>query len=437
MLAIDTLLYGGLVPSRIHELSDEVVQERFEFLKTLKQNNPQLVIYATQVIMRSPQNNSADEEPLYYKVYGQRIFRTGVYRHQQLLNQLADPQLLTALEKEIPSEYLDDFVGRRTLNLSFNLKSLSLIKDYHMDFLIMCQDDAAEFGFPAMDQAKITKAIKEEHLRLQVYAYSGADELGVILVARMVAHFKQIRPKFYIKYPSLTSGNVVPCLEDRALDNTIKYQVLSANGMIVSTPEEADILLVTLMGANKMFPRSVYDDREIDVCINLIEAFEWAKYYQGKKHIAIADLLYLNAGSLDVLDLMKEASLLHHLAAYSGWNTASNALGTAVAQAISVMVFGYTLEQKRFLYKRYVEDIGYCGLVRGKVTEQLSVFHMDYFHVEEQRGIAAKLVHQELNRFIDQHLKELKDEFTLVDTNMPWKRMFEVDFSIALKDDRL
>ncbi len=435
VLCIDTLLYGGLVPSRIHTLSDEVIAARFEFLTTLKKQNPQLVIFACQVIMRSPQYNGADEEPLYYKVYGEKIFQYGKYLHKQQLHSLTPEQKQLWENLNIPEDYLHDFIQRRQLNLSYNLKSLDYLQDQKLDFLIMCQDDAAEFGFPAMDQEVITKAIKAKHLRLKAYAYSGADELGVILVARMVAHLEKRIPKFYVKYPSPTSAMVVPCLEDRYLDNTIKYQILSAGGMMVSTVAEADIILVVLMGATKMFPRPVYHDREIDVCINLIEAFEFIKQYQGQKHLAIADLLYLNAGSLDVLDLLKESKLLTQVAAYSGWNTASNALGTAVAQAISVFFFGYTREQRRFLFKRYVEDVGYCGLVRSKVTEQLPFFQLDYFHVVEQRGVASLLVKHELEAFIRHQLAEVEAEFQLVDVQLPWKRMFEVDFDILLKGE--
>lgn len=432
VLCIDTLLYGGLVPSRIHTLSDETIAARFQFLATLKAQNPRLVIFACQVIMRSPQYNGADEEPLYYKVYGEKIFQYGRYLHKHQLQQLTPEQKLLWDHLDIPEDYLQDFIQRRQLNLSYNLKSLDYLQEQKLDFLIMCQDDAAEFGFPAMDQEVITKAIKAKHLRLKAYAYSGADELGVILVARMMAHLEQRIPKFYVKYPSPTSPMVVPCLEDRYLDNTIKYQILSAGGMIVSSIEEADIILVVLMGANKMFPKPVYHDREIDVCINLIEAFEFIKHYQGQKHLAIADLLYLNAGSLDVLDLLKEANLLTKVAAYSGWNTASNALGTAVAQAISVLLFGYTREQTRFLFKRYVEDVGYCGLVRSKVTEQLPLFHLDYFHVDETKGVASLLVKQELEAFIRNQLAEVEPEFHLDDVQLPWKRMFEVDFDIVL-----
>ncbi|MDZ4197050.1 MAG: DUF4127 family protein [Candidatus Izemoplasmatales bacterium] len=430
VLSIDMLLYGGLVPSRIHEIPKEVLYERIEWLKQLKVNNPSLIIYAFQVIMRSPQYNGADEEPLYYKEYGRNIYLHGYYQHRQLLGLVNKEDLVHWEKLSTPKEHLDNFIHRRQTNLEMNLVSLQLVKEKLIDFMIMCQDDASEYGFPAMDQAVISKAIKEQHLMLSVYAYSGADELGVIMVSRMVNHVYGKMPKFFLKYPSPTTPMVVPCLEDRALDNTVKYQVLSAGGMIVSSLQEADIVMLVLMGATKMFPRVVLHDREVDVMINLIEAFEFAKYAIAFKPVIVADLIYLNAGSVDVLNLLKESGLLLKVATYAGWNTASNALGTAIAGGIAYLLFGPTNAHYAFLMKRYVEDIGYCGIVRSSVTEKLEGTEFDYFHAKVQRGVVSSMVNHELVSFIDTHLGEIKHLFTLHDVHMPWKRMFEVGFDI-------
>ncbi|MDY0139761.1 MAG: DUF4127 family protein, partial [Candidatus Izemoplasmatales bacterium] len=90
-------------------------------------------------------------------------------------------------------------------------------------------------------------------------------------------------------------------------------------------------------------------------------------------------------------------------------------------------------EHLAFLIKRYIEDIGYCNLVRTSVTKKLGDLGMNYFDVHEQEGKAAKLVEKELQDFIDEHLEELKLQFDMVNVNMPWKRMFEVDFDIEIK----
>ena len=85
-----------------------------------------------------------------------------------------------------------------------------------------------------------------------------------------------------------------------------------------------------------------------------------------------------------------------------------------------------------FLVKRYVEDIGYCNLVRSSVTKKLDQLGMNYFDVKEQKGEAAKMVENELKDFIENNLAEIKAEFEIKNINLPWKRMFEVDFDIEI-----
>ena len=433
VISMDTLLYGGLVPSRIHQLDEEEIFDRMQVIDEIKRNNPNIIIYAFQIIMRCPSGNGADEEPLYYKTEGKKIHLNGLYRHKEKLGIITPQEKEYWSSLEITPEYLNDFENRRRTNLKLDLHTIDYAKEDVIDFLILCQDDAGEFGYPAMDQEVVTEKIKSENLRMKVYAYSGADELGVIMVARMVNSLLKQKPKFYIKYPSLTSGTVIPVLEDRYLDNTIKYQIISAGGIIVSSVDEADIILVALMGATRMFPTVYHNQRDIDVMTNLIETFEFINWAIDKKPIIIADLFYLNAGSLEVLDLIKENKLLTSLAAYAGWNTSSNTLGTCIAQGIRYLQKGFDKEHLAFLIKRYIEDIGYCNLVRTSVTKKLGDLGMNYFDVHEQKGKAAKLVEKELQDFIDEHLEELKLQFDMVNVNMPWKRMFEVDFDIEIK----
>ena len=435
VISMDTLLYGGLVPSRIHELDEHIIMERMEFIKTLKQQNERLVIFGFQVIMRCPEGNAGDEEPMYYQLEGSKIHMHGHYKHKEKLG------ILTKEEKElwenldITKENLDDFEHRRSVNLTFDLLSVESAKNNIFDFLILCQDDSGEFGYPAMDQEIVAKKIKSCNVRLKVFAYAGADELGVILVARMLNRLKEKQPTFFIKYSSETTPFVVPLLEDRYLDSTVKYQITASGGIVVPSVEDADLILVTLMGATRMFREVVKNHRDIDVLTNLSETFEFIKWaMKKKKPVIIADLFYLNSGSEDVLDYIKESDVLMELAAYAGWNTSSNALGTAIGQGIQFWYNGKTKQHKQFLIKRYVEDLGYCAIVRQDVDNQLSQYGMNYFDVFEKTGIASGLVDKGLNDFIATQLKPIAGSFKLKNVNLPWKRMFEVDFDIELKE---
>jgi hypothetical protein len=54
IVSMDMLIYGGIVPSRLHHLSLDDCRARLETLVQCKRKNPKLRIYAFNLIMRAP-----------------------------------------------------------------------------------------------------------------------------------------------------------------------------------------------------------------------------------------------------------------------------------------------------------------------------------------------------------------------------------------------
>ncbi len=69
------LLYGGLIPSRLHHLDHAEAVRRFDVLRKMRMAKPALKIYAFQCIMRAPSYDSSEEEPEYYADWGYLLFR--------------------------------------------------------------------------------------------------------------------------------------------------------------------------------------------------------------------------------------------------------------------------------------------------------------------------------------------------------------------------
>ena len=248
VLAMDQLLYGGLIPSRLHHLERDEVRKRLNFLRTLKKRYPALVIYAYQCIMRCPQYSSSEEEPDYYAQYGREIFLLGKAQHKVQLG-LCREEELNSLRRAVPEEALKDYLERRAFNLSFNLETLELVRDGVIDGLVFPQDDSAAFGFTAMDQEKVRARIREMRLDTKVMLYPGADELGLTTMSRMLLYFEGRHPRVYVKMASVIAAGVIPPYEDRPLGETIKYHLIAAGCRVASSLEEADIVLgVTFPG---------------------------------------------------------------------------------------------------------------------------------------------------------------------------------------------
>ncbi|MGD9604762.1 MAG: DUF4127 family protein [Bacilli bacterium] len=436
VISLDTLIYGGIVPSRLHYLDVSVLKERLLFIEQIKKQTPKLPIFAFQLIMRCPQNNSSDEEPEYYKHSGRSIYLNGYYQNKKQLGIITEEEEKHWKTLSIEDTYLNDFLQRRFTNKQINIFALNLLEKEMIDFLVVPQDDASEYGYTAIDQVDIREIIRQKQLMLKAYMYPGADEVGCILLSRMINHLENKKPAFFVKYPSPTTPMVIPCLEDRYVDVTIKYHIACTGGITVPSLADADIVLLAFLGATKMISHPNNEPSlDVDVMCNFTEMMEFADYAIKKGYpVAIGDLVYLNGGSLDILHFLEAKQLTMKVASYAGWNTSSNSLGTAIAQAIQFWYQGNTLSHQAFLIKRYVEDVGYCGIVRADVTKELAKHQMDYFNVNEKDGIAAKLVNHGLQKFIHEHLTSISHQFTVTKVNLPWKRMFEVAFEVHLKD---
>ena len=92
IIAIDSILYGGIVPSRLHYETEETLVERLNVLKEIKKLNPSLKLFAYQLIMRCPSGSSKAEEPDYYGLCGREIHMLGVYNHMSSVTELTKEQ---------------------------------------------------------------------------------------------------------------------------------------------------------------------------------------------------------------------------------------------------------------------------------------------------------------------------------------------------------
>ena len=439
VLSMDQLLYGGLIPSRLHHLSRETVMERIETIRTIKKENPSLLIYAYQCIMRCPQYSSADEEPDYYADCGREIWLLGDAKHRYRLG-LCQREELEERYKHVPEDTLKDYLGRRDFNLSFDLETLGLVEDGIIDFLVFPQDDCARYGFPAMDQEMIRKRISELRLDMKVLMYPGADELGLTMMTRMLLHFSGKRPQFFVKMAASGARLATPPYEGRPLGETIKYHLIAAGCLMTVSLTEADIVLgVSYPGGNG---RDMIVRQETDAAYTEERTLsEFVLFLEHaldiRKIVTLADNAYANGGDPELISLLDQMDMLRRLHGYAGWNTSSNTIGTAIAEGVHAYIAGITQGHWDFLALRYLEDIVYCSLVRQQITkEELPRHGYDYFNVGAPRGEISELVQTCLAAAAKELLPSIADQLTILDTWMPWSRMFEVGLKVQWKHDR-
>ncbi len=433
VISMDMLLYGGLVPSRLHHETKETLLERIQLLRKLRESNKNLVIYAFQVIMRCPDYSSDDEEPSYYQICGKEIHSLGVAVHLSRLGMESNVSVTEAMER-VDSKYLDDYISRREINRYMNVETLQLARDGILDGLVIPQDDSASYGYAALDQKIIREKIAEYNMDDSVLMYPGADEVELTLLSRMLNTLAKKQPKIYVKYASEMAKALVPLYEGCTLSTTVKSHILSAGGLVTDSYEAADIVLCVTAPSEQMEEAAFQPSEKLSYCVerNIAEMMELVRYcVNHHKIVSVADNAYANGADLGIIRLLNKNGLLMQLDGYAGWNTSANTIGTAIAEAVDTYLYGDGRQHKKFLAERYIEDAGYCASVRKAVSESLPE-GMNYFDVKETDGVVAKRVQEELLNFTREKLSSAANQICIKRVSMPWRRMFEIDIEIEM-----
>jgi len=436
ILSLDTLVYGGLLPSRLHTSNAAQLINRVDIIKHLREINPEMKLYVFGLIMRCPIHSSDAEEPDYYKECGAEIHLYGKYTHLEKLGKLSteDEKDFERVKKAVEKAHLDDYLTRRKTNLSVLMHALSYAADGTIDYFIVPQDDSAVYGFTAMDQITVREFLKSNVLHKKTAMYPSADDTGLTLLARAAAQLSGVRPKVYVHYSSSKGGLTIPTVEDRILAETIKYHILSVDGIQVYSLPEADILLGVNVGSAMLGPYHPESVRAYDIERNLAEFINYIQYALNlNKTVAIADVAKVNAADTEFTSLLHKEKLMFEIHAYAGWNTSSNTIGTTLCQAIMYMLGKDKAGNNTFLVHRYYEDIGYMAYARKYVTNNLlPPLNLTHNRIDAKDGVVADFVRDAISSFME---KNYPDVFCLVEevnVSMPWIRMFETDIKIKL-----
>ena len=493
LLSLDMLLYGGLIPSRLHHLKTETLFSRLHLIRELKEKYPALPIYAFATVMRCPAYSSDDEEPDYYERFGSAIHARGALMHRALAGlttsskaegpvpspagllpaasgegeisapfsfvpagtSSAEPASASSLDNEdsqcpescLGGDFeacLEDYLARRALNKQLSLQALELVKEGILESIVFPQDDSMRFGFPAMDQEEIRRRILTLGLTERAMMYPGSDEIALTLLCRLLLNHHGLLPKVYVKYLTDGARSLIPLYEGLPLSATTSYQLHAAGCVTADTCAEADIVLLETAASGSMEEAwsqpsrspSYFAERNFPEMLSFIQRMRSAG-----KVVTVADNAYANGGDLDLIRILNADHLLMDLQGYAGWNTNANTMGCAIAMGVCAFLYGEQglfpdpaseTQRRNFLISRYLEDACYQADVRQCVTKKIPPLGFDYFFTGEEEGEVRDLILAELQIRIKTELSYLADRIQIRRLTLPWKRMFEIDLEALL-----
>ena len=221
VLSLDTIAYGGLIPSRRCPETFEQIKERIDKLKKILETKKSK-IYAFSSIMRISNNNYNIEEKEYWKKWGKKIFDYSYHTHRFGCE--------SCIANRIPSAILDDYLETRKRNFKINKIYLQWQKEGLFDTLVFSKDDCAQYGFN-VQEAQFLEA-------LGGFTKTGADEIPLTLLARAIQGDMKVCPIFL----EPDSKDLISKYEDVSVEKSVLGQ-LDLAGVNVTSEQDADIIL--------------------------------------------------------------------------------------------------------------------------------------------------------------------------------------------------
>ncbi|MGL4588825.1 MAG: DUF4127 family protein [Mycoplasmatales bacterium] len=427
VVSLDMFLYGGLLPSRLHQKSFEQICERLELLKKIKQTNPQLKIYAFSTIMRTPSYNSCDEEPEYYQDYGQAIFTKKFLEDKQDMIGLSDVEASTLAKVNLPKAIETDYATRRSVNLRVNLKIIDYLEQAIFDYLIFPQDDSAQFGYTRIDQAQVYSRLAS-FTKERYSVHPGADEVALTMIARIVNQSQLEQPKVYIELSSESRKKLIPKYEDRALEQTLELHLIASGFKQVSEINQAThYLFYNVPQTSKMF-ESVEQNEFESVDLDL-------SYFQDNKGY-ILDCAYANGGDFKLIKQLRDKNLFGNVLGYSGWNTNANSLGTILC-TMAIVGTNENSQSQKFVVERLIEDVFYQAKIRKQITDNLlEPLGLNYFDLKTKQAEVVKTEEKLLIELGKSYLPKAIFSKYQLKISHPWNRMFEIDLDLLDNENK-
>ena len=374
ILSLDTVAYGGLIPSRRSKETFDEIKNRVELLKEILKEKIAKV-YAFSSIMRISNNNYNEEEKEYWKDYGKKIFE---YSYSGGVN-----------KSDIPQEILEDYLATRKRNFEINKLYLECQKEGLFDTLIFSKDDCAEFGFNVEEAKELEK--------LGGRTKTGADEIPLSMLSRAIE--KDI--KIYVEFTEPDSKHLISNYEDVSIEKSVLGQLELGGFTVVESKEKADVVLVVNNFSNKQGELVMgWDTQSFD-----------GIFTSPNKIYCVADVRFANGADNNFVEQLLPQIDIGKFYGYAGWNTSANTLGSLLA-GVKVRFDAKKYNEdafKKLQMIRFLDDWAYQANIRGQIEKPCDI------------SVQMKPFEEKLSRILD-FKKQNNINYTY-----PWNRKFEVE----------
>lgn len=413
IIALDNLVYGGLVQSRKHSKSLDELKRKISFIKELNK----IKKYGFSSILRISNNNNAEEEKEYWKDYGEKIFNWSILMHKVgrgvKEERISHEELIEKWyqsAKLIPSDILSDYKGHRDKNFTINLEWLESLHNNCFQHLIFSCDDSSKYGMNVVEAEYLKEEIKKHNFSKLATVTSGTDETPLVLLTKAILEKSKIKPAISIYFNSIEGMNQNAKYESCSIYASVLNQ-LKILDIEIKELEKSDIALYIHL-ADSIQGDHIFGELPKDTKNNASKLIKFLE--ETSKPFILIDLAYANGADPVLIELLLKAKINWNMCyGYAAWNTCTNSIGSALAIGINrwIAEMRKTFSKEAFkkcLLTRFLDDYAYQTQIRhSKITEQE--------------------INEKIKTYVQKFSTLLSLDNIKVNCKLPWKRSFEVE----------
>ncbi|WP_315452763.1 DUF4127 family protein [uncultured Selenomonas sp.] len=325
ILSVDQLLSGGLLAAREAHISHADIDALATYLRTLHSAHPNVPLHAFYILPRAiPQDG----------IEGWRE-RRALLAYARLLGRVGeglpvDEDEMERLSGEFPPDDLEKYLAHFNESTALASTLIDLTEEGVLTRLILGQDDGEEYSVGNLKKKELAALLAQKHIAQErAMIVHGADEIALSMLARLSVDELRTRggavPRIALRYARADMADMIFPFMAVSNDVTAREKIAMLGAALAEDGTSSDLTLLISAG-----------DSDADTLGTRAPAATAVKdMLTAGTPVALVDLSRHFHAEETLFPILIEKSVpVNALTAYAGWNTASNAIGTALAQAV-------------------------------------------------------------------------------------------------------
>lgn len=315
----NNLLTGGLIASRDVTMYKDLESRLSALRQTLAQlpDGRRILVHVLPRVLPTQFRTDGSPNPDYE-------WREQLAERSELIHRIAltpgarEKGRLTELENAIPPPVRERYDALLEANEQIVDAVLTWAKEGLITYAIVGLDDARPLGMANLLHGHVESRAAAEGLQDRVFRHYGADEIGFLVLAREAAARAGISPSLHVQYDHAEAPGLLLPYEGSTLAESV-LQKLTFLGAQSST-----------QAADRLFLHTRSNREAAAASGRTIDQISAAR--DSGRSVTVVDVTSPGERDSEFLAALSRGTPLASMN-YSGWNTASNALGTGMAMA--------------------------------------------------------------------------------------------------------